>query len=433
MPTVNPSHPRRLLAGALAGWLLAGIAACGPGPSSTPVATSAPSATPAASGSAAVSPAASVDAAAVYGGIASQVEALRGLQPNAAVAPVLLDADQLRANLTTEFDRENPPAVIRQTEALYRALGLLPPGASLRQAYLDLQAGQVIGYYSPDQKQLFLVSRSGGIGPTQRITYAHEFTHQLQDQNFDLSKLGLDATDQGDRSLGRLALVEGDAVSTQTAWMAANLSPSDLAQVIADASDPAVLAALQNAPAILRTVSLFPYTDGLGFVTRLKAEGGLAAVNEAFANPPASTAQILHPELYLARVAPVAVALPKSLAAAIGAGWSVLGEDTLGEELIRAWLSADGVESTTAATAAAGWTGDRVAILAGPSGQLALVLVTRWSSPVDAQEFADAFDAVNAKADLGGLADRTLGDTTVGIVIAPTPAAEQALDQALRG
>jgi hypothetical protein len=263
------------------------------------------------------------------------------------------------------------------------------------------------------------------------MTYAHEFTHQLQDQNFDLSKLGLDASDEGDRSLARLALVEGDAVTTQTAWMTANLSPTDLAQVLADASDPAVLASLQHAPPILRTLSLFPYTDGLNFVSRLKATGGQAAVDAAFANLPASTAQILHPELYLTHVAPVAVPLPKSLASALGAGWSLRGEDTLGEELIRAWLTADGVDPATAATAAQGWVGDRVAILAGPNGQLALVLLARWGSAAEVREFADAFDVLQ-RGSHGGLYDGALGDNTVGIVIAPTLAAAQALDRALR-
>jgi hypothetical protein len=427
--------PRRLVQVAVAGLLLATIAACSPAPSSPPATTGATpnpanSTGPIASGSPGTSPS-SADAAAVYGAIARQVEALRGLEPKADVQPVLLDADQLRANLTAEFDRENPATSIQMTEALYRELGLLPAGASLRQAYLDLQSGQVIGYYSPNDKQLFLVSRSGGIGPTQRMTYAHEFTHQLQDQNFDLSKLGLDAAGESDRALGRLAVVEGDAVSAQTAWMSANLSPSDLAQVLADASDPAALAALQHAPPILRTLSLFPYTDGLNFVSRLKAQGSQAAVDAAFTNPPASTAQILHPDLYLAHVAPVSVTLPNSLASALGAGWTLLGEDTLGEEMIRAWLTADGVDAATASTAAAGWIGDRVAILKGSNGQLAMVLLTRWANPADMKEFSDAVGVLRTKGQ-GGLYDGALGDNLAGLVIAPSPAGEQALDNALR-
>jgi hypothetical protein len=425
MPPAVPSSFRRatlLLALAL-------ITACSPGPTPSPTGAAPP---PAATAAANGSPDASSDPSAIYAAIAGRVEQIRDLRPNADVAPALIDADQLRANLTADFDRNNPPAVVEATQDLYIELGLLPPGGSLRSAYLDLQAGQVAGYYSADDKRLFVVSRGGGVGPTQRVTYAHEFTHQLQDQNFDLSKLGLGVTDQGDRSLGRLALVEGDAVTTQTTWMTSNLSSTDLAQLLADASDPAALAALQRAPAILRTTSLFPYTSGATFVQTLMATGGLPAVNAAFAEPPDSTAQVLHPELYASRTKPIAIKLPDTLAASLGSGWRLLGEDTLGELQIRGWLTADGADSSTAATAAAGWAGDRLAILTGPSGQLALAMVIRWSSATDVNEFATAYGTISAR--LGGAStyDGTLGDNTISIVIGPTIQIGQTLHDDLR-
>jgi len=405
------------------------IVGCGPSVSPTPTTGPTPAPSPSA---VAASPGGSTDPATIYAAIAAQVEQIRGLQPKADVAPVLIDADQLRANLTADFDQNNPPAVVQATQDLYIELGLLPPGASLRTAYLDLQSGQVAGYYSPDQKQLFVVTRSGGVGPTQRVTYAHEFTHQLQDQNFDLSKLQLGVTDQGDRSYGRLALVEGDAVTTQTTWMTANLTAVDLSQLLADASDPVAVAALQRAPAILRTTAFFPYTDGVTFVRTLMTNGGIAAVNAAFADPPDSTTQVLHPELYLDRLRPVAVKLPATLASSLGAGWTLLGEDTLGELQIRGWLTADGVDAATAATAAAGWAGDRLAILGGPNGQIALAMVIRWSSLADMHEFGSAFGLVTSKLAGTSTYDGTLGDSTVSIVIAPNVQVGQKLHDDLR-
>src|SRR5258706_501873 len=229
------------------------LAACSTAPSTPPhsnigsvppepTATGSPSATPA-------------DPTAVYALVATQVEAIRGLQPTAAVAPVLIDQATLTKNLTADFDRTNPPAAVTINEHELIGLGLLPAGASLRALVLDLQSGQVAGYYSPEEKQLFVVSRAGGIGPTQRLTYAHEFTHQLQDQHFDLNKLGLDATDQGDRSLARLALVEGDAVSAQTTWMTTELTADELGQVVKDSLDPAGLARLRQAGAAIGSCS----------------------------------------------------------------------------------------------------------------------------------------------------------------------------------
>lgn len=412
--------------------LVLGLGGCGPS-SATPTAVppSPSQVPPATSPGPSQTLAPSQDPSAVYGAIASQVEQIRELHPTRSVTPVLIDEAQLRANLTQEFDRANPPAAIEAAQDELIELGLIPTGTSLRQAELDLQAGQVAGYYSPGAGQLYVVSRSGGIGPTQRVTYAHEFTHQLQDQNFDLAKLGLSATDQGDRSLARLALVEGDAVTVQTIWTRDNLSTGDLAQLLADASDPAALAALEHAPAFLRTTVLFPYTSGQAFVGTLVATGGEAAVDAAFRNPPASTAQVLHPELFLAHQVPLAVSLPSKLGQALGSGWRELGRDTLGELQIRTWLEADGVDQATGTEAAAGWAGDRLAILAGPNGQLALAIRTEWTTPTDAAEFSSAAVTALAKASGTGRVASRAGSVTSDVVVAPTAELAQRLLAAL--
>src|SRR4029077_20847080 len=127
------------------------------------------------------------------------------------VEPTIIDRTTLQSNLQAEFDKDNPAAEIAKGEAIEKALGLLPAGASLRDLYVKLQGSQVIGYYDPTAKQLFIVSHDGGLGPTERLTYAHEFTHELQDEHFDLNALGLKQLhDDSDRGLAILSLVEGD-------------------------------------------------------------------------------------------------------------------------------------------------------------------------------------------------------------------------------
>jgi hypothetical protein len=418
----------------VAAWVALSIAVvlgCGPAvtPSSEPPK---PSPSAEAGPSALASPTASIDPLAIYAAIARQVEEIRGLLPKAAITPVIIDEATLRANLTADFDHDNPPSQLAASQAVLRTLGLLAPSTNLRDAYLDLESGQVIGYYSPDHDQLFLVSQSGGVGATQKVTYAHEFTHQLQDQNFDLKKLGLDAPDQGDRSLARLALVEGDAVATQTTWMTQHLTPLELGQVIADASDPTAAAALARAPAILRTTSLFPYTQGYALVGQLLATGGTAAVDVAFASPPDSTEQVLHPEKYAAHEAPVAVGVPKGLAAALGPGWAATAEDTLGELLLRTWLATAGLPDADAATAAAGWGGDRIQLLTGPHGEAALAIASTWDTPADAAEFAAAARrAIGAVLGVGVVGP--IGSSRVMIAIAPSAALAAALEAALAG
>jgi len=390
--------------------LMASLVGCGP-------ATSSQSPTPTVEPSIAVGPSASAaDPTTVYAAIRAQVETIRGLQPTNDIAPVLIDEAQLKKNLQADFDRQNPAAAIAIGERTLIALGFLPRGSSLRALVLALQTGQVAGYYSPTEKQLFVVSRSGGVGPTQQSTYAHEFTHELEDQHFDLKSLGLQAADQGDRSLARLALVEGDAVSAQYSWMQQHFGPDDLAQLLKDAQDPAALAALNNAPPYLRDTALFPYTAGLAFVQGLLQTGGYKAVNAAFAKPPDSTEQIIHPDKYAAGEKPIAVVLASDLASRMGAGWSATGQDTLGELLLRLWLSEAGIASNLASDAAAGWGGDRLVLLEGPAGD-AVAVESVWDTAADADGFAAAAKTAMTARALTGTVVHVAGSTRVSLAI----------------
>ena len=331
----------------------------------------------------------------VYREVRAQVEGIRGLKPTAAVDPVVIDADQLSKNLTAEFDAAYTGDTLKNAEDELITLGLLPVGSSLREITLAFQGGQVAGYYSPEKNELFVVSRASSVGPADEATYAHEFTHQLQDQHVDLDALGIDVLDQSDRSLARLALVEGDATSVQTTWMTQSLTPAELGEVLAASLDPAALAAFNNAPPYMRETAFFPYQDGLGFVTQLTAAGGYAAVDAAYVDPPDSTEQVLHPEKYTQREAPVAVKIPGGIATKLGAGWSEVAQDTLGELLIRIWTQIGGQSTLEARTAAEGWGGDRLALYRGPNGATIVVLVSAWDSIGDAQEFAGSVGAVS--------------------------------------
>jgi len=380
------------LAALLCGALL--LAGCNPpAPTSSPGPSAAAPSEPAASGTPAP------PAAEVYASIRAAVEAIRGLEPTADVDPVTIDEAQLRTNLEAEFDAENVASDLKFSEETLITLGLLPPKSSLRALTLDFQAGQVAGYYSPDKKELFVVSRSGELGAPEEVTYAHEFTHQLTDQRFDLSKLLGGASNESDRALAQLALIEGDAVSVQTTWTLENLTPQQMGELLAASLDPEAIAALQRAPAYLRETALFPYQNGLAFVTGLVSSGGYDAVDAAYAAPPASTEQVLHPEKFAAREAPIAVKLPAGLAKSMGAGWSEAGQDTLGEFILRLWLTQNGVSLATATAAVAGWGGDRLVLLRGPSGALTVGLVTTWDTEADAEEFGTA--AANAAKTLG--------------------------------
>ncbi len=368
-------------------------------------------------------PSTTLPATELYAQIRADVIAIRGLQPTKAVDPVTIDEATLRSNLQAEFDTENTPAELAVAEDVLITLGLLPTGTSLRAATLDFQGANVAGYYSPDKDQLFVVNRSGRLGAADLVTYAHEFTHQLQDQRIDLNALGLDVADRSDRSLARLALIEGDAVSVQNTWTTEHLTSQQLGELLGSALDPKALEALRRAPAFLRDTALFPYTDGLAFVSRLLSSGGYAAVDAALRDPPDSTEQILHPDRYLKRQAPIEVTLPAGLAAKAGAGWSEAGRDTLGEVVLGIWLRQGGVTLAEARTASAGWGGDRLALLRGPGGAVGVALRTEWDTSADADEFATA--AATALAPRGSAASlaHAAGSKVVAVAIGPGVAA----------
>ncbi|MEA2620130.1 MAG: hypothetical protein QOC97_903, partial [Chloroflexota bacterium] len=127
------------------------------------------------------------------------------------------------------------------------------------------------------------------------------------------------------------------------------------------------------------------------------------AVNAYFSRMPKSTEQIMHPEKYTAGEAPVAVTLPADLATRMGTGWTVPLQDTFGEFQIGIWLREAGVAAAEATAAAAGWGGDRLAVVEGPGGAWAVAFHTEWDTPADAAQFETA--ATTAKAKAGGSAE----------------------------
>lgn len=411
------------------------LMACAPAPPASPTPSPLPTATPAAIASPSPSPTASPtpapagDMAALYREIQDQVVAERGLAAKERLEPTILSADQVRVRIREQFEKDNPADEIAVAEETLKALGLLPADASLADLYVDLLGSQVAGFYDPETGEIVVVSRAGAIGPTEKVTYAHEFLHALQDQHFGLDGIDLDAPGQSDRSLARLALVEGDATLLMTRWLVDHLTPDEIGELLV--VDPEAQALLEAMPAILRETLLFPYQQGFVFVTGIWTAGGWKAVDRAFGRLPDSTEQILHPAKYEARERPVQVALDAdALAKAMGAGWAGTPEDTLGEFQLSVWLREHGVEALPAQAAAAGWGGDRLAYLRGPNGAYALALLTVWDTAAEATEFLAA-----ARTAIGGLPGAALIDRgddarSVRIFVASDAAALERLGEA---
>jgi hypothetical protein len=401
-PVIRLPVPSPRLVAALACLALA-LGACSPSvtpaPSVSPT-PPAPSPSAAASSSAGVSPPAGpsggpsastgADLVALTARISTEVSQIRGLSIESPVHPQVVTETQAKDLLRQQFEAENGPSYIAAEEGLYKRLGLLASSASLEDLELQLLDSQVLGFYVPKDKTLYVVARSGGVGPTEQYTMAHEITHALQDQHFDLQKVSPDALDQTDATIGAHSIIEGDASLAGTLWATRHLSAQDLATIVAAGADPTQQAVLATMPAIVRDPLLFLYTQGLQLTLGLFQSGGWAAVDRALQSPPLSSEQVLHPAKYASGERPVAVALPADLAANLGSGWKLALQDTLGELELRIWLQSSTSSASLADQAAAGWGGDRVGYLTGPAGQDAVIMWTAWDSATDAAEFLDA-------------------------------------------
>jgi hypothetical protein len=380
----------------LATVLLVAVAACNsasPTPSPEPSPTAPPpSAAAVPSPSEAPSAASSSEPTAadsVYDEIEQEVATLRGLQPTETVARKTLDAAQLAAEMEKLYHEESPPELVAANERFYKSLDLLPPDASLGDLTVEMLSGGVAGYYRDDQKTLYVVSRSGEVGANEKITFAHEFNHALQDQHFTIFKDQEGVTNRSDWLLARQAVYEGDSSLLMTLWASENFTPAEFQDLLAQGLNDPSSAMLERMPAILRETLLYPYTTGLSFTQgQYISGGGWAGVDALYANVPETTEQILHPEKYRAGEGPVEIRVPDDLTAQIGPDWKLALDDTFGEFQTGVWLRDAGAANAT--DAAAGWGGDRVLVLDGPGDAWATVLASEWDTAADAAEFEAA-------------------------------------------
>jgi hypothetical protein len=143
----------------------------------------------------------------------------------------------------------------------------------------------------------------------------------------------------------------------------------------------------------------FPYLDGTTFTSELFARGGFGAVDEAWADPPGSTEQVLHFEAYIDDEEHPEIPWGVN----VSPDYDIIADSVLGEGMTAIWLGALGVDQTDADVAAAGWAGDAiVTIQATGSDDIAVVLFTEWDTAVDATEFISAYEDALGRTNLFG-------------------------------
>jgi hypothetical protein len=327
-------------------------------------------------------------AAGAYRAIEHAVARIRGLPRNRDIELRFMSQAELRQFFLNAFDRDYTPAERESDQKLLLTLGLIRPDQELTTIMLNVLSDQVIGFYDDDVRRMHLIGEVIEPTPSSKVTFAHEFTHALQDEQFNLRALNPPDSDNDDRSAAIHALIEGDATLVMTLYARNELNVEERRQYVQSQSG-GDSGALEEAPLVLRDELLFPYTAGTRFVQTLHRQGGFAAVDAAFRDPPRSTEQILHPEKYVAGEAPSTVTMP-DLQAALGEGWTQTTTNTLGELDVRI-LVEQFTDRATAERAAAGWAGDRYALLEDAAGRPAVAIKTTWDSSQDAWEFFRAY------------------------------------------
>jgi hypothetical protein len=359
---------------------------------------------------------------------------LRDLPLKKPVPAAYQSTADFKAFLKREIEKELPADKARDMEASMLHIGLLEKPIDLPATLIRTMETQAAAYYDPAQKKFFVVMAPDSESLLDTMS-AHELTHALQDQNFDLAKYLPTKLDE-DQQNARRFVVEGDATFTMFMYSAGDASPQSRELVMGlarsqveamaamdiqafaeqmkqqaaafTAMDPDMRKSMESVgelpPAIIGPL-IDSYMKGALLAMTAYEHGGWKAVDELFKNPPESTEQVLHPKekLYPKREAPKKITMPKLEGKAIAD--NVLGE-LQWTNYMRLWKVAK-------PEATAGWGGDHYSVAKDKDGHLTAIFVTAWDSENDAKEFLDAYLAT-LPARFSG-ADATKATTADGV------------------
>jgi hypothetical protein len=298
--------------------------------------------------------------------VLAQMSKILALPIKEPLKKTLRSKQEVRDYLIREDKEDKKDSERYADDKTLEAFGLIPKGFPLDSFMLDVLTDQVAGLYDPKAKEFYIADWIPV--DEQRTVMSHELTHALEDQSFHIDSWIKAARPNDDAELARDAVSEGSAMAAMVDY-----EMLDQKVGVRDVPDVTLLIRasalgemdkdpnLAKAPLYIRDELLFPYLAGTGFTQQfLKAHTGWQDLHLIFQDPPASTQQILHPDLYLHGVKPETVTLPewKGL---VPADWKMLEENTMGEfglgEVLKQLLDENRAELLSPA-----WKGDRYAV-----------------------------------------------------------------------
>ncbi|MFL5273632.1 MAG: hypothetical protein ACJ79E_16355, partial [Anaeromyxobacteraceae bacterium] len=312
--------------------------------------------------------------------------------------------------------RAVPAARWAELRRLLVALEAIAPDADLAAPAARLRARNGVAVFDASRGALVLrraalEAKGDAAAQARDAVIVHELARALDAQR---GAAAPPAAPDGDDARGAAELLlDGDA---QLATLRAR-SGGASDRAIADAVEGVRAAATRasgDASPFLNDVFVAYGTDGVLLAAALERSGGRRLVERAFAAPPATTEQALHPEKYLAGELPSRLA-PADDGALRARGYAAVLERGLGELALRAWIGLR-LGHDAGEGAAAGWDGDRAVLYAKAGAPDAVVWASAWDTEADAAEIEGAVVAVESRR---GERRREEGCTAVALPAEP--------------
>ncbi len=370
--------------------------------------------------------------------ILRDLEEMRGQTLAKPLKTGVKDKPQVTAFINERLAEEYGPAKVAAEGRMLKLMGLLPEPMDYGKFLVSLMTEQVAGFYDHTRQELHIAAWLPAM--MQPSVMAHEIFHAIQDQEWGGGKLIDSKVYSPDAVLAHAALLEGDATIMMFDWqqsaagLKTDMATSKAAVLGVAASLPMQMASPQFpvmavAPDYLKQSMIFPYQQGLLFVGALRQSGmSWDDVRGVYADPPASTEQILHPERYIERDPPSVVELPSPLVAGFSRTWDGAAGEFHHRQLLLPFMS-----TPEAIAGASGWDGDMTVLEVDGQRGYAVIRST-WDSAEAAKGWVEAIQKAHGKrkAPAPTLAVRHAG-TEVGLAWSKDPAlAQQALDAAMK-
>jgi hypothetical protein len=326
----------------------------------------------------------------------ADLAAITGWKPLKKVQHDTMNRVALKLYLEQKVKEEIKPEELRSEELALKKLGLVPQEFDFARTMVDLLTEQAAAFYDYRKKKLFLLE--GGDPASQSMIVTHELAHALADQRFDLAKF-IKKGKSDDSSLARMAVMEGQAtwLMMESGSRKAGMSMKDMPGAMLDiaSSSSEALATqypvLGKAPLYIRASLMFPYSEGLRFSHTVFQKEGQAGFSRVFRDPPLSSQQIMHPDIYFAGTAPIDLPLPKL---PDERNWSMVTSGSLGE-FDHAIMLEQYSGKEQAKEIAPNWRGGSAAIVEHKATKRPVLLyASEWATPENARRMFEEYRKV---------------------------------------